>query len=197
MMLRLALILQPALGQFYHGGAWGRDPSSQQQSASGASLQRELNERAYPQRLIGIDDARLSIYSAVAGGSWLVCDNNTTKVPPTRVNDNYCDCTVDGLDEPSTSACSGVGYRTTTQAHQTPSGGGAVVGGGSQLPPVTAKPVLFWCANGGVNPAFIPTSRVGDGVCDCCDGADEVDLVLTANVVQFCKLAFFFLHTDC
>jgi hypothetical protein len=55
--------------------------------------------RAYPQRLTGVDDARLAMYSAVAGGAWLQCNHNSTRVPPTRVNDGYCDCLVDGLDE--------------------------------------------------------------------------------------------------
>jgi hypothetical protein len=55
--------------------------------------------RAYPQRLAGVDDARVALYSAVAGGGWLACNHNRTRVPPTRVNDGYCDCLVDGLDE--------------------------------------------------------------------------------------------------
>lgn len=55
--------------------------------------------RAYPQRLAGVDDARVALYSAVAGGAWLRCNHNQTRVPPTRVNDGYCDCLVDGLDE--------------------------------------------------------------------------------------------------
>ncbi len=31
----------------------------------------------------------------------------------------------------------------------------------------------FWCANAGFQSATHPSSRVGDGVCDCCDGSDE------------------------
>lgn len=61
---------------------------------------------AYPQKLNGIDPARLAVYSAVAGGAWLTCDGGRKQVAPNRVNDNYCDCLDDGLDEPSTSACS-------------------------------------------------------------------------------------------
>jgi len=162
----LFLLLQPALAQFYQAGAWGgsKDPRS-------AASQREAKERAYPQRLVGIDDARLPLYSSVAGGSWLLCGtNNSTKVPPNRVNDNYCDCTLDGLDEPSTSACSGVGYKQQGVAVSAYPG---VAAAAAAAAAPNASPVLFWCANAGVNSVFIPTSRVSDGVCDCCDGADE------------------------
>ncbi|KAJ1036035.1 hypothetical protein NDA18_000183 [Ustilago nuda] len=35
----------------------------------------------------------------------------------------------------------------------------------------------FYCANSGHLPAYIPSSRVDDGICDpeCCDGSDEAD----------------------
>ncbi|SPC68084.1 related to alpha glucosidase II beta subunit [Ustilago sp. UG-2017b] len=35
----------------------------------------------------------------------------------------------------------------------------------------------FYCANSGHVPAYIPSSRVDDGICDpeCCDGSDEAD----------------------
>jgi protein kinase C substrate 80K-H len=39
---------------------------------------------------------------------------------------------------------------------------------------VAQHDVHFWCANRGLNPALLPTSRVNDGICDCCDGADEL-----------------------
>ncbi|ETV86601.1 hypothetical protein, variant [Aphanomyces astaci] len=58
------------------------------------------------------------------------------------VNDDYCDC-VDGVDEPSTSAC-------------------------SHLPAS-----MFHCRNEGILSLSVHTSRVHDGVCDCCDGTDE------------------------
>lgn len=32
---------------------------------------------------------------------------------------------------------------------------------------------VFECANRGHRPVRMPSSRVGDGVCDCCDGSDE------------------------
>ncbi|KAK7241826.1 low-density lipoprotein receptor [Aureococcus anophagefferens] len=68
-------------------------------------------------------------------------------VPPDRVDDDYCDCPVDGGDEPHTSACASAA--------------------------LAARP-SFACAGGGAgSAAFLPASRVGDGVCDCCDGAGE------------------------
>jgi hypothetical protein len=60
------------------------------------------------------------------------------------MNNNYCDC-ADGSDEPLTSACAGV----------------------------LAAP-SFQCHGSGFLNVTIPLSRVQDGVCDCCDGEDEV-----------------------
>ena len=73
-----------------------------------------VHEQAYPQKLMGVDDRRLGLYSDVAGGAFLMCNRNTTRVPPTRVNDDYCDYELDGLDEPSTSACSQEGAELTS-----------------------------------------------------------------------------------
>ena len=56
-----------------------------------------------------------------------------------HINDDFCDCPFDGLDEPSTSACAGTA-------------------------------VLFTCANKGFKGMTIFSSRVNDGICDCCDG---------------------------
>lgn len=47
---------------------------------------------------------------------------------------------------------------------------------GSDEPGTSACPgSKFYCANEGHVPAFVPSSRVGDGLCDpeCCDGSDE------------------------
>lgn len=64
------------------------------------------------------------------------------------INDNYCD-TFDGSDETSTSACSHLQRNN-----------------------------MFPCSSDANSSAgylniSIPFSRVGDGVCDCCDGSDE------------------------
>ena len=34
-------------------------------------------------------------------------------------------------------------------------------------------PVRFYCANRGFRPAYLRSAVVNDGVCDCCDAADE------------------------
>lgn len=41
--------------------------------------------------------------------------------------------------------------------------------------PTCGSPGVFECANHGHIPLRLPSSRVGDGVCDCCDGSDEAD----------------------
>jgi len=70
-----------------------------------------------------------------------------------QINDDYCDCTLDGADEPGTSACA---HLIPTATDET-------------APGVTR----FFCANKGAKARLLPLSRVDDGVCDCCDGSDE------------------------
>lgn len=72
------------------------------------------------------------------------------------LNDDYCDC-IDGSDETSTSACSG-----------------SSLGLGRTVINNFNRRTSFKCPNGVLN-VTIPYSRLQDGVCDCCDGADEVD----------------------
>jgi hypothetical protein len=74
-----------------------------------------------------------------AGGAQVACDDGHG-----AINDEYCDCALDGSDEPRTAACSGL-----------------------------ALGARFRCENEGLSPVDVPLSRVGDGVCDCCDGSDE------------------------
>ena len=90
-------------------------------------------------------------FAAAAGGDGRgsettdshLCPDGTTQLAASLVNDFYCDC---GNDEPLTPACSG-------HKHE-------------------AK---FLCrADGSTNEGRrIPSSRVNDGICDCCDGSDE------------------------
>lgn len=78
----------------------------------------------------------------------------TITIPEALVNDGYCDCPRDGLDEPATGACAG-------------SNRWAGVGRAD-----SSSSDAFACP--GDDPAVaVPSSRYDDGVCDCCDGADE------------------------
>ncbi|CAE7240831.1 PSL4 [Symbiodinium sp. KB8] len=70
-------------------------------------------------------------------------------MPLSKVNDDFCDCP-DGSDEPGT--------------------------GEANLPHARAAACAngkFYCVNKGFRGVYLPSSRVGDGVCDCCDGSDE------------------------
>jgi hypothetical protein len=143
-----------------------------------------VHEQAYPQKLMGVDDRRLGLYSDVAGGAFLMCNRNTTRVPPTRVNDDYCDCELDGLDEPSTSACSGFALRVAPASEQQQQQQQQQAGAAAAA---VSNPG-FWCENRGVKSGFIPMSRVGDGICDCCDGSDEALAFMTAQRRAAAKL---------
>lgn len=74
-----------------------------------------------------------------------------------RINDGYCDCPLDGLDEPETGACSG-----------------SMDGMWAGVPAIVKNAAVansFVCPQ---QPSLrLPLSRVNDGICDCCDGADE------------------------
>ena len=68
---------------------------------------------------------------------------------PSKINDDYCDCEVDGSDETETSACSHVHILTpNSQAHE--------------------QPNRFLCRNQGYISANIHTSKTHDGICGMC-----------------------------
>ena len=46
-------------------------------------------------------------------------------------------------------------------------------------------PGFFHCTNAGHSPLTLPSSRVNDGVCDCCDASDEY--ASQANCVDVCR----------
>ncbi|KAL9184139.1 hypothetical protein ACHAXT_002225, partial [Thalassiosira profunda] len=88
--------------------------------------------------------------------------NSLQTLRPSQINDGYCDCPLDGVDEPHTGACAG-----------------AMDGMWAGIPPkrhssdydAARLPQHFGCPQ---QPNLqLPLSRVDDGICDCCDGADE------------------------
>lgn len=87
-------------------------------------------------------------------------EENTFVIPADRINDGYCDCPLTGADEPDTAACAG----SSTWAGVTRNYLIEPEGKGFTCP---KQPKLK-----------IPLSRVNDGICDCCDGADEVGTVV-------------------
>ena len=75
-------------------------------------------------------------------------------IPPSAVNDGYCDCPLDGKDEPGTDACSG-----------------SSDGGWAGIPASSGLALTHQCH---AQPKLTLTlSRFNDGICDCCDGSDE------------------------
>ena len=91
--------------------------------------------------------------------------NKLQTIPPERINDGYCDCPLDGLDEVETGACSGSidGMWAGIPPSSIYGGGG---GGNSE-----SSDYMFVCQQ---QPSLrLPPSRINDGICDCCDGADE------------------------
>lgn len=70
-------------------------------------------------------------------------------LPKEYINDNFCDCVVDGTDEPATAACSGTPLQFQCNK------------------PARQKGLQLMMQNA------IPMSQVFDGHCDCCDGSDE------------------------
>lgn len=92
-----------------------------------------------------------------------------------QVNDDYCDCQ-DGSDEPGTAACTGmqrflcqlVLLMTPFVFYHAPI---------QKKPMGNKKDGTFHCPNVGFVPKNIRSSRVNDGICDCCDASDEYGVV--------------------
>ncbi|XP_018783505.1 PREDICTED: uncharacterized protein LOC108965497 [Bactrocera latifrons] len=74
------------------------------------------------------------------------CLDGSKEVLFERVNDDFCDCLSDGSDEPSTNACQNGRFYCKYQKRH-------ITGRGVDV--------------------FVHSSRVNDGICDCCDGSDE------------------------
>eukprot|EP00808_Paulinella_micropora_P022877 g62768.t1 len=111
-----------------------------------------------------ISKSRRAIYQEAVTHGTLTCSGGIS-VSSDKVNDNYCDCPEDGLDEPGTSACAK---------------------GHFECPITTAclevHDKLKRLSNNLCRTfSQIPSSQVDDGVCDCCDGSDEKATQCTNN----------------
>jgi len=94
--------------------------------------------------------AAMKLLAESPGGGEYACDDGT-KLPMAKVNDDYCDC-ADGSDEPGTSACND---------------GRFVCAHAPKAIPKAIRQSLP------VAHAWVHSSKVDDGLCDCCDGSDE------------------------
>ena len=140
--------------------SWRTNATKSLANALSASSMSGSMAVASPPAAVAIVQSQLQPTSAdVPGRSCTARDSGQQiMVSPPRVDDDYCDC-ADGSDEPHTAACSSV-----------------------------MQDVRFECmrhvmanAHGQVSFHTIPLSRVFDGVCDCCDGADESAAVQCPN----------------
>jgi len=98
----------------------------------------------------GLAPSWAQAHTAARNASHFSCLDGSPPVAIAAVNDGFCDCG-DGSDEVTTAGCAGL----------------AVPGNASGWRPG------FFCRNTAGIPYTIAPSRVGDGVCDCCDGSDE------------------------
>lgn len=98
----------------------------------------------------GVLDSDLKKYIPNSKGKF-VCQSDLIEIDISKVNDDYCDCPLDGSDEPSTNACENGKFYCDYQ-------------------PSPQSRLMF-----------VPSSRVNDGICDCCDGSDEWNGVVLPN----------------
>lgn len=106
------------------------------------------------------------------------CLQSGEAIPIERLNDDYCDCEEDGSDEPETNACkSGVFYCSMT--HQKRCADSIII--------IIVIVIVFVCSKfieyslllsyliriryltGRGRDNSVPSSRINDGVCDCCE----------------------------
>ncbi|XP_027195244.2 uncharacterized protein LOC113789852 [Dermatophagoides pteronyssinus] len=124
----------------------------------------------FPDIIIGIDDHHMEQYRRAFQyrPGYFHCLNDhepITLIDEKYFNDDYCDCS-DGSDEPSTSACSSLLFSSSSSSKSN-----------------VNQPLMFYCHSSSSCPIVaIPYHRVNDGICDCCDGSDELKhLDISAN----------------
>ena len=117
--------------------------------------------------------------SAAAGAGFSCPGSATQQLPCARVNDGLCDCPGSCADEPSTSAAGGdrTFWCASGVVQGTRSRAVSQQAGAPQLSGLRREPggrTLVWPPAATQQGGNIPSSRVGDGVCDCVGGEDEM-----------------------
>ncbi|XP_033311747.1 uncharacterized protein LOC117211692 isoform X1 [Bombus bifarius] len=100
------------------------------------------DEKGRTVSLRGTRDQDISKYLPNVRGKF-VCFTSKDEIDFFKINDNYCDCPLDGSDEPGTNACNNGAFNCELSSLQF------------------------------IVPIKIPSYKVNDGYCDCCDGSDE------------------------
>lgn len=103
-------------------------------------------------RILGVQSRHTAYFDAAKNTGAFRCLDGSATIPFSAVNNDICDCT-DGSDEPGTSACT------------------ALRGSALTLFPQDWK---FQCTSEEPVSQAFPHNHVNDGICDCCDGSDEV-----------------------
>ena len=106
-------------------------------------------------------------------GPLFTCLDGSKTIPFAYVNDEFCDCLGDGSDEPGK-------LRYLPRVNFTPRRSGALhcvthklntfASCGALIGTAACPAGRFWCHNKGHKGAFVPSSRVNDGICGgfCC-----------------------------
>ena len=162
MALLLLLVILLSLSLFTLS-FWTRKDNSNSGNGDGVGIRGVLS---HYQSKYSDDDARL------------ICDSNKI-LKINDINDGYCDCD-DGFDEPGTSACihgNIIIIITITITNIT-----------ITITNITTILGKFHCNNKGFKSIVLASSRVDDGICDCCDGSDEGTVIQckdTCNQVAY------------
>ncbi|KAI4386313.1 hypothetical protein MLD38_004254 [Melastoma candidum] len=115
--------------------------------------------------LLGIAPQDEKYYQASSDG--IKCRDGSGKFSKAQLNDDFCDC-LDGTDEPGICSILFVAV-LAFELWLLHEDDGSLKG-------TSACPNgRFYCRNAGHIPLVLYSSRVNDGICDCCDGSDEYD----------------------
>lgn len=148
----------------------GNRDTSKWQQPQHSKLIRDKNGRTVSLR--GSRDQDVTKYLPNANGKF-ACFTEKTEIDFTRINDDYCDCPADGSDEPGTNACNNGFFYCEKSSKQ--STGIITV---SCVYFCNCMKCSFWEDLNFMKSACkitvkVPSYKINDGFCDCCDGSDE------------------------